>query len=225
MPVAPALDTIRDGRKRRGAKKRALVLARAMHIASTHGFEGLTIGRLAADLGISKGNIAVLFPGKERLQLDTLDAAVTRFVANVVARALTAPTPLARLVALCDGWFRFVNRRELPGGCLLYATSNEYRARPGAMRDRAKHHWKAWYTVLATNIRAAQREGQLRADVPVSQLAFELMAHQAGANVAALLGERRLFQVARNATRDSIAAACPTGGTSQIRATRGAARR
>src|SRR6266542_1723721 len=65
---------IYDDRRRRGARKRAAVLARAVEVASTEGLEGLTIGRLAADLGISKGHLTVLFPSKEALQIATFDA-------------------------------------------------------------------------------------------------------------------------------------------------------
>ena len=72
VPSAPS-QYIYDGRRRRGARKRAAVLARAVEVASTEGLEGLTIGRLAADLGISKGHLTVLFPSKEALQIATFE--------------------------------------------------------------------------------------------------------------------------------------------------------
>jgi AcrR family transcriptional regulator len=205
--------TISDGRRRRGAKARASILARAIDVASTDGLEGLTIGRLASDVGISKGNIAVLFHGKVALQLATLDAATDVFVARVVTPALTGSTPLQRLRALCDGWFDYVQRRTFPGGCMLYATSNEYRARPGAIQDRVKHHREAWHRLLAATIKAAQQAGEIRVDLAASQLVFELTAFQSAANTAALLGDRQTFVRARRSTRERIVAATERGGS------------
>ncbi len=57
-----------DGRRARGERARAQVLEHATAIASTDGLEGLTIGRVATDAGVGKGNIQVLFGDKETLQ-------------------------------------------------------------------------------------------------------------------------------------------------------------
>ena len=45
-------------------------------------------GRVAADLGISKGHLAVLFPSKAALEIATLDTAMARFADEVVARQI-----------------------------------------------------------------------------------------------------------------------------------------
>ena len=50
-----------DGRRRRGLRARANVLNRAIDVASKNGLEGLTIGGLATDLDISKGNITIYY--------------------------------------------------------------------------------------------------------------------------------------------------------------------
>ena len=76
-----------DGRRQRGERARAQVLEHATAIASTDGLEGLTIGRVATDAGVGKGNIQVLFGDKETLQLATLDAGVVHYRATVVEPA------------------------------------------------------------------------------------------------------------------------------------------
>jgi len=195
---------IYDGRLRRGAKRRAAVLARAVEIASTQGLEGVTIGRLAADLGISKGHLSELFPSKQTLQIAALDAAVARFAEQVVARGERARSPLRRLRRLCDAWFRYVARRVFPGGCFLYATANEYRARPGPIRDRVRQHRAAWNRRLAAAIREGQRAGRIRRSLDAADLVVELTSYQAGANVAALLGDRAGFRRAERATQKCI---------------------
>jgi AcrR family transcriptional regulator len=180
------------------------VLARAVEVASTEGLEGLRIGRLAADLGISKGHLTGLFPSKQALQIAALDAAMERFAEEVVARGERARSPLERLRRLCDAWFRYVARRVFPGGCFLYAAASEYRARPGPIRDRVRQHRAAWNRRLATAILQGRRAGRIRRSVDAADLVVELTSYQAGANLAALLGDRAGFRWAERATQRLI---------------------
>jgi AcrR family transcriptional regulator len=74
----------------RGVKTRESILRRAVSIASVEGLEGLTIGKLAADLGISKSGLFAHFGSKEELQLAVVEAARVIFVDRVVrARPIT----------------------------------------------------------------------------------------------------------------------------------------
>jgi AcrR family transcriptional regulator len=193
-----------DGRRRRGAQARAIILDRAMDVASVSGFEGLTVGSLASDLGISKGNITVLFGDKEALQVKTLDAAVEVFSVKVITPALVELTPIKRLRRLCHGWFDYVEQRVFPGGCLMYAAINEYRARPGVVQDRVNKYSDAWKALLAKTIRDAQMAGEIRTDQHVLQLVFKLTAFQATSNTAALLGDVKYFRLGRTMTEAAI---------------------
>lgn len=196
-----------DGRHRRGVKARATVLAQAMQVASVQGLEGLTIGALAADLAISKGNITVLFGDKQTLQLRTLDAAVEVFVSHVIAPYITIRSPIERLKRYCDGWFDYVEKRVFIGGCFLFATSNEYRARPGPIQNRVKEHRCAWNTLLTTTARDAMIEGEIAADVDIDQMIFELIAFQSAANTALLLSENEQFLRARRTSQNRLTVA------------------
>jgi AcrR family transcriptional regulator len=202
-------DRIKDGRRRRGAQSRAIVLSRAIEISSIEGLEGLTIGRLATDVGISKGNITVLFGDKEALQIATLDAAVEIFSAKVVAPMADVKEPSERLQAFCDNWFDYIEQRVFAGGCMLYGMSSEYRARPGKIQDRVNHHRNAWTKLLSAAASEAQRRGQIRHDIDVDQLVFELTSFQATASIAAALGDQPTFLRARRTSRERIADTIP----------------
>ena len=71
------LEPRRDGGK--GADTRATILARALDLASVDGLEGLTIGRLASELEMSKSGVFAHFGSKQELQLATVGAAAERF--------------------------------------------------------------------------------------------------------------------------------------------------
>ena len=73
-----------DGRVERGNQTRRLVLGRTMDIASIEGLEGLSLGRIATELELSKSGVFALFGSKEELQLATIRAAAAVFAEQVV---------------------------------------------------------------------------------------------------------------------------------------------
>ncbi|MBV9878815.1 MAG: TetR/AcrR family transcriptional regulator [Verrucomicrobia bacterium] len=198
-----------NGRRLRGERARAEILTRSARIASIDGLEGLSIGRVAAEAGVGKGNIQVLFGDKESLQLATLEKAVELFQATVIFPAMNKKSPLAKLLGLIEGWFDFVEKRTLPGGCFINAVSSEYRARPGRIHDRVVEHRVATrdrYRRLITDAKAA---GELRADLDVEQLVFDLVASEAAANVAALMEDNDEFKRARSTSLERIRGRMP----------------
>jgi AcrR family transcriptional regulator len=57
-----------NGRRLRGERARAQILTHSAWIASKNGLEGLSIGLVAAEAGVGKANVQVLFRDKESLQ-------------------------------------------------------------------------------------------------------------------------------------------------------------
>jgi len=122
----------------KGQRTRASILQRAVDLASLEGLEGLTIGRLAEELKMSKSGLFAHFGSKEELQLAAIDAAGQRFIDVVVKPAIEAPRGYPRLVAICNSWLDYVRRRVFPGGCFFAAASFEFDGRPGIVRDAVK---------------------------------------------------------------------------------------
>ena len=76
----------------KGAETRERILDQAVRLASRDGMEGLTIGTLSSELGLSKSGLFAHFGSKDELQLQVLQAAVELFERNVIRPALTART-------------------------------------------------------------------------------------------------------------------------------------
>ena len=92
-----------DGRKVRGDRTRRAILTTAVNVASVEGLEGLTIGRLATELSMSKSGLFAHFGSKEELQISTVRAAAAIFVHRVIRPAEERFEPgLARLRAALD---------------------------------------------------------------------------------------------------------------------------
>src|SRR3954462_10425301 len=124
-----------DGRRARGDSTRRAILRRAMQIASGDGLEGLSIARLASDLGMSKSGLFAHFGSKEELQLSTLRAARRVFSDEAVTPAQYVPEGEERLLVLVTSWLRYVGGNTFDGGCLFMEAAAEFDNRPGPVRD------------------------------------------------------------------------------------------
>jgi AcrR family transcriptional regulator len=197
-----------DGRRERGRRTRESILHAALDLASVEGLEGLTIGRLASELKMSKSGLFAHFGSKEELQLATIEAAREIFVAEVVTPARAAERGLPRLTALLEQWLAYMRRDVFKGGCFFDAVRNEYDSRPrGPVRDTIMDQFTDWSALLEHRIRAAQDAGQLDPATDPEQLAFELDALGSAANVRYQLdGDPAAFERADRAIRERLRA-------------------
>jgi AcrR family transcriptional regulator len=173
------------------AGTRTLIVERALTLGSVDGLEGLTIGRLADEIGMSKSGLIRHFGSKEGLQLAALDAAVDLFRREIWDRAAGEPAGLARLHALCEAWISYLERDLLPGGCFLTAAATEFDGRGGPVREATRKAWARWLRVLEGEARAAVEAGELPRDRDPAQIAFELNGIGMALNNALQLHEDR----------------------------------
>lgn len=160
------------------------IVARAVAVASTDGLEGLTIGRLAGDLSMSKAGVIGHFGTKERLQLAALEEAIAIFTREVWEPVAERPEGLERLLAICDAWIAHLRRGTFPGGCFLTAASMEFDGRTGPVRERVIGALELWRAVIERDVRAAVEAGQLPATTDPAQVWFECNALAIGLNQA-----------------------------------------
>lgn len=157
----------------KGEETRAVILKAALKHASVAGFEGLTIGTLAAETGMSKSGLFAHFGSKEELQIATLDEGVRRFSETAMLPALSAPRGLKRLVAMCDSWLTWTSRSEL-AGCPMMTASQEFDNKPGPVRDAVVEHMRRLHLNLVKSVQMAIDNGEFAASTDAEQIAFEL---------------------------------------------------
>jgi len=193
-------------------KTRRDILQVAVDIASAEGLEGLSIGRLATELEMSKTGIFSHFGSKEQLQLATVEAAKEIFLEQVAQPPLKNPQGILRLKAMLEHWLGYVERIVFRGGCFFAAASAEFDSRPGRVRNRIAELTKAWMLALQEEIRFAQRQKEISDSVNPAQLAFELHAYVQEANWAfKLFNDKSAFLLARRAIAQRIAMASGKG--------------
>jgi AcrR family transcriptional regulator len=182
-----------------------VILDRAVELASLEGLEGLTIGRLATELDMSKSGLFRHFGSKQELQLATVERATALFSHEVVEPSAAAEPGLERLRALIENYLSYLEREVLPGGCFLSAAAAEFDGRPGPVRNAIAASSRAWGSELESQAEIAGVRGELPDGADPVQVVFELGAYATRANAAyQLYGDRRAFDRARVAIARSL---------------------
>jgi len=202
----------------KSGQTRLEILARAVDVASVEGLEGLSIGRLADAISMSKSGLFAHFGSKEELQLAVVDAAAGIFAEEVLSGADPAEGAVARLWGLSHAWLAYIEKGLFRGGCFFAAVSAEMDDKPGRVRDRVVQLTRAWTGVLEQAAAEAVEAGHLDVDGDPAQLAFELHAFVQEANWAFQLhGEAEAFGRARRAIRRSLERSATPEGLAVLR--------
>jgi AcrR family transcriptional regulator len=190
-----------------GERSRAAILREAARLATVEGLDGLSLGRLAAAVGMSKSGLFAHFGSKEELQLATVDAASAIFDELVVEPAGQEAAGLPRLRAYVERFIDHVEEGVFPGGCFFVSAMGELGTHPGPVRDDAMAFSQRWLVLLAEQVAAAQAAGELDRSADPSQVAFEIHAYMVLGNMQFIaVSDRAALDRARRAVEDRLAA-------------------
>ncbi|HET7243985.1 MAG TPA: TetR/AcrR family transcriptional regulator [Streptosporangiaceae bacterium] len=188
-----------------GERTRAAILHAAASLATVEGLEGLSIGHLAAAIGMSKSGLYAHFGSKQELQLATVDEAERIFQAEVVEPALAARPGRAQLAAACEAYFGYLQRRIFPGGCFFAATALEMGTRPGPVKDRVAAIQSGFTALLRSFTATALEQHELPAREDPDLLAFELHAILLAADTKfVLLDDPAVLDLARQVVHQRL---------------------
>jgi AcrR family transcriptional regulator len=185
----------------KGEDTRERIVEHAFRLASRDGLNGLTVGTLASDLGLSKSGLFAHFGSKEELQVEVLRTASEYFQEHVLRNGFVSPRGLPRLRKIFENWLSWVTDPSLPGGCVFVAASAELDDKPGRARDFLAGTQKQLLTTLAKTVKMTVEAGHFIAETECDQVAFELYgivlafnhAHRLLRDPKALARARRAF--------------------------------
>ena len=185
-----------------GERTRSAILRAAASLATVDGLEGLSIGNLAAAIGMSKSGLYAHFGSKQELQLATVQEAGRIFAGEVVQPALAAPPGLAQLAAVCEAFFEHLQRRTFPGGCFFAGAALEMGTRPGPVKDAVAGFQAGFADLLRGFAATAIEQHQLPPGEDPDQLAFELNGICLAADASFVLHDNpAVLDLARQVTR------------------------
>lgn len=163
-------DTNRKDTK--GALSRARYAEEAYRVARLVGLEGLSIGELSSELGVSKSGLFAHFGSKENLQLAVLDRAADDFRQAVFVPALEKSRGVERVRAIFERWLDWAASAER-GGCVFLSSAMDYDDREGAVREAVAGWFQQLHQGLERTFWIAVCEGELPQQ-ELAQLVTEL---------------------------------------------------
>lgn len=150
-----------DKRLQRGARTRKLVVRHAVDVASVDGLDGLSLGRLASDVNLSKSGVQGAFGSKQNLQLSVIEEARRIFAEAVLDPAADVPSGVERLRFLVERWIIYVSTPLLPGGCFWAANLAAFDDRSGPVHDALVFDAEQWQATIISQLRAAIAKGEV----------------------------------------------------------------
>ncbi len=157
----------------KGQQTKTNIIDTALHIATHHGLESLSIGGLAEATSMSKSGVFAHFGSREELQISVVREYHHRFEQEVFYPALQAEKGLPRLRAMFGNWMQRTTI-EFDSGCIYISGAVEFSEREGAVRDALVASFNTWHAALRRAIEQAQAAGHLHADADPYQLLFEI---------------------------------------------------
>lgn len=164
----------RKAKASKGAETRRKILAQAMEIAAREGLAGLTIGRLARDLGMSKSGIFAHFRSKRSLEMSTIQEARKLFTKQVLSPAAIANEGIDRLWVLCDSWLAHIERKVFPGGYFFTGAFFECAERSGAVEEQFSGMAREWWEILNLAVSKGQEYREINSSPEERRISFDL---------------------------------------------------
>jgi AcrR family transcriptional regulator len=141
---------------------------------SQAGLDGVTLGVLADQVGMSKSGLFAHFRSKEEVQISLLEHTAEVGAAYIIAPSMNEPEGLARLKALVGNWIGWAPRAGLPGGCPVAAGLFEFDDVEGPVRDKLLEMEAQWRGLLTKLVLDAISMGHLRRGLDADQFVWEL---------------------------------------------------
>ena len=158
---------------KKGSATKLLILNAALEIASKSGLEGITIGHLAENVGMSKSGVFAHFGSREELQIEVIRKYYQYFSELVFLPALNKPKGLPRLRHMIDAWLK-ISVGKNTSSCFFIAGAAEFDDRPGIVRDELVKSVEDWRSALLRAIKEAIAAGHLKKSVAPQEMLFHL---------------------------------------------------
>ncbi len=158
----------------KGEATKERLITEAARLIRQKGFTGTSVSDLMAATGVKKGSLYFHFPSKDDLSLAVLDRSRDKIL-TFFENALTGETPADCLSNFFDAVVSSHSRSGFVGGCIFGNTALEMSDGDKRYADVVDRVFADMSTRLAAVVVAAQKAGQVRADLPADALAEQIV--------------------------------------------------
>ncbi len=166
----------------KGQKTRERIIEAALAAAMCRGLEGISIGALAKETGLSKSGLFRHFGSKEALQIAVIKRVTDRFGDDVIRPALNESGGVERLRSLFTHYLNWLARNGNDAGdgfhpgCPFFAIASDNALLAGPVRIFIATQTQRLRETVERMAWKAVDEGTFREDLDVSRFAFTLIS-------------------------------------------------
>ena len=156
------------------------ILAAALDLFVTRGYDGTTVDQIAEASGLTKGAIYFHFTNKADVLDALLDQVERHFVDPMDQRVRQAgPSARDKMVAFAHQQSELgLGRTKL--AILAIRTSSDFSQQDSPFREKIRHIYRRLYAILEDIIELGRAQGDFRTDVSTRQLASYVIAAHDG---------------------------------------------
>ena len=160
--------------------RKKIMLAAAEEIYRV-GFQSASVGEILRRLEISKGCFYHHFSTKQELGYAVLEEYFVQFQAEIWDPVFNAANPLRAVIILLGNTNNFINRERIKLGCPINNIAQEMSPIDEGFRTRVENIYRMLRTRLTKALLQAQKQGQMRGDANVRELAVLIITVMQGA--------------------------------------------
>ena len=155
--------------EKRKQQTRESIIRVALDLFQRQGFDGTTMDQIAAEADIARKTLYNHFPVKEAIVDDYVRELSTDLARTTREELHQLPDTRSRLLAALDTAYQWVETNpEFTAICLGYRMKNMWRKTGGDTSETGTHE------IMSEILVRGQQTGEIRQDVPVKLLVFQL---------------------------------------------------
>jgi AcrR family transcriptional regulator len=201
------------------AERRRAILAAAETAFDRHGFAATTIDEVAAEAGVSKGNIYNYFHSKEDLFRHVFQDVVSVAEAELTETIKAEVPAEQKLNRMLDYWYERLERYRRVGRLVLECWATAARQQQGELVEWLSAVYARLRGMLAGVIEQGMRSGEFRAELQPALSARLIMAVLDGLEVQTIIGigervDSPYLEALKRAVARSLRSPASSSGTS-----------
>ncbi|MEO8156024.1 MAG: TetR/AcrR family transcriptional regulator [Rhizobacter sp.] len=165
----------------KGERTRADIVRRSAELMNRQGFLSASLSAVTAATGIQKGGLYRHFGSREELVHEAFNYAVSQVRSRFLAAIEGHTGACEQLLALLDSYGDDTEQLPLAGGCPIMNTAIEADHADVALRDQARQAMSAWHGFLCRIVQGGIRSGDIRPELPPTEVATFFIACIEGA--------------------------------------------
>jgi TetR/AcrR family transcriptional repressor of nem operon len=166
----------RSARGRPRAFDMKAAIARAVPVFREHGYEGASIDRLKTATGLTAGSLYKAFKDKRGVFAAAFAHYVEHRQHDLAGRLAESATGRERIADTLRFYLKSASGFEGRQGCLVLASLIEATTLDGGLHDTLRHALATNRATLIAMLREGQRDGSIRANLPIEPCADLLIS-------------------------------------------------